>query len=185
LYVQANKHQYLQTPREPGKKFNIAQVTTELAKTWKELSETQKKVYDDLAAEDKIRYQTERAKLLATASAKDFRTENSLRRAEGKATIKDPSAPKKPKNGFMYFSMAERPKGVGVTITEFQKTLGESWRTMSEIQKEPYLKQSEADKVRYSNEIKNYDPDRFLPKTPRIPKAETAGKAGKAEKAVN
>jgi hypothetical protein len=183
LYIQANKQQYHDTPREPGKKFNIADVTTELAKQWKEMPEAQKKVFNDLAAEDKIRSQTERAKLLASASANDFRTENSLRRAEGKVTIKDPSAPKKPKNPFMFFSIAERQKGVNGTITDFQKALGESWRTMSESQKEPYAKQAEADRARYAKEIKIYDPDRFLPKTPKTPKAEKAGKAEKAEKA--
>ena len=77
--------------------------------------------------------------MLASASVLDFKTEYTLRRAEGKSTIKDPNAPKRAKNPYMFFSISERAKdnmASTESITEVSKVLGETWKGMNDSEKE-------------------------------------------------
>eukprot|EP00850_Spirogloea_muscicola_P016441 SM000133S26807 [mRNA] locus=s133:237050:240727:+ [translate_table: standard] len=72
---------------------------------------------------------------------------------------KDPSAPKRALSGFMYYSQAEREplkKETGKSFGELGKALGENWKAMSATEKEPYEAKARADKVRYTEQMKDY-----------------------------
>eukprot|EP00850_Spirogloea_muscicola_P015482 SM000119S25625 [mRNA] locus=s119:621:4431:+ [translate_table: standard] len=72
---------------------------------------------------------------------------------------KDPSAPKRALSGFMYYSQAEREnlkKETGKSFGELGKALGENWKAMTATEKEPYEAKARADKVRYTEQIKDY-----------------------------
>jgi hypothetical protein len=70
---------------------------------------------------------------------------------------KDPNAPKHPMSAFLYYLSAMRKKytkmypeyGVGM----ISKVIAAEWKELTDAQKEPYVKLSEADKSRYSKEM--------------------------------
>jgi hypothetical protein len=70
---------------------------------------------------------------------------------------KDPNAPKHPMSGFLFYLSAMRKKyakkypkyGVGM----LSKIVAQKWKELSDGEKEPFVKQSEMDKLRYSREM--------------------------------
>lgn len=74
---------------------------------------------------------------------------------------RDPNAPKKALSAYIFFSSAKRAevkaanpelKGVG----DVAKRLGEMWKTLSDTDKEPYIKLAVADRERYKREMVCY-----------------------------
>lgn len=78
---------------------------------------------------------------------------------------KDPNKPKKPKSGFLFFCDELRPdlikvqkkKEKKVVIGEIAKELGKRWKKLSDKQKNVYNEMKEKDKLRYSQELENYN----------------------------
>lgn len=73
---------------------------------------------------------------------------------------RDPNAPKRALNGYMYYSnerretlKAERPN---LKTKELAVVMGEEWRAMSEEQKQPYSVKGAADKARYAQAKASY-----------------------------
>ena len=75
---------------------------------------------------------------------------------------KDPAAPKRPLSSYMFFCKVDRPmvKAANPTMkaVDISREMGKNWSSLSEKKKEPYIKQAEADKVRYSEDMINYQP---------------------------
>lgn len=87
-------------------------------------------------------------------------TKKSVTTKKSTKKVKDPNAPKRNKNGYMFFSNAMREsvksENPDMKVTELAKELGEKWRGLSDEEKKPYLKLAEADKQRYDAEMKDY-----------------------------
>lgn len=79
-----------------------------------------------------------------------------------KRAKKDPNAPKKALNGFMFFAKDKRESIVQenpeAKPTEITKLMGEAWRGMSDAEKQPYLDMRDKDKIRYEKEMAKYKP---------------------------
>jgi hypothetical protein len=96
--------------------------------------------------------------------------------------IKDPNAPKRPKTSYIYFSLDKREEinksNPELSTKDIMKKIGNLWKSLSDKEKEPYIKLSEQDKKRYTEELKNYTPPDNLytekPKKPRAKKALTS-----------
>ena len=77
-----------------------------------------------------------------------------------KKVAKDPNAPKRNKNGFMWFSGVKRvelvKKHPSDKIGDIAKKVGAMWRELSEQQKAPYEKMAADDKKRYTKEAAAY-----------------------------
>jgi len=73
---------------------------------------------------------------------------------------KDSNAPKKPHTAYMLFSADERPKlkASGLdNFAEMNKALGAAWKQADLKIKAHYEKEHERDKLRYENEMKEYN----------------------------
>ncbi|KAJ2664706.1 Non-histone chromosomal protein 6 [Coemansia sp. RSA 1200] len=79
----------------------------------------------------------------------------------GKRTKKNPNAPKRALSAYMFFSQANRAtvreQNPTVSFGHIGKILGEQWKELSEADKQPYVKMSQADKVRYEQEKAAFD----------------------------
>ncbi|KAB1211652.1 FACT complex subunit SSRP1 [Morella rubra] len=73
---------------------------------------------------------------------------------------KDPNAPKRAMTGFMFFSQMERENlkkaNPGISFTEVGRVLGDKWKKMTVVEKEPYEARALQDKKRYKDEISGY-----------------------------
>ncbi|KAJ2518120.1 Non-histone chromosomal protein 6 [Coemansia sp. RSA 2049] len=94
------------------------------------------------------------AKVKKGASKASGRVEKVTKR--GKRTKKNPNAPKRALSAYMFFSQANRAtvreQNPTVSFGYIGKILGEQWKGLSEADKQPYVKMSDADKLRYEAE---------------------------------
>ena len=78
---------------------------------------------------------------------------------------KDPSKPKKPKSGFLFFCDKHRPKMIEdakkkngkVVIGNIAKELGVMWKKLSDKERKKFNTMNENDKVRYAQEMEAYN----------------------------
>ncbi|CAF1086317.1 unnamed protein product [Rotaria sordida] len=73
---------------------------------------------------------------------------------------KDSNAPRKPLSAYMLFSADERPKlkASGLdNFIEMSKALGAAWKQADSKTKAHYEKEHEREKIRYENELKEYE----------------------------
>ncbi|RHZ74070.1 hypothetical protein Glove_227g79 [Diversispora epigaea] len=74
---------------------------------------------------------------------------------------KDPNAPKKPANSYLFFSMIKRneikDKNPNVDAKKIVALIGEAWRNLSEDEKKPYKEMVETAKKKYEEDLKVYN----------------------------
>ncbi|KAJ1816885.1 high mobility group [Coemansia sp. RSA 2598] len=99
--------------------------------------------------------------------------------SDGQPMTNLPMSIKRFRNSFIYFVNERRreiqfnsdgtPTNVEVNNREFLKEMSAKWRTMSEDEKAPYLKMADADKERFTKQMREYElehPEEFV-KAPR------------------
>jgi len=79
-----------------------------------------------------------------------------------KITKRNPDAPKRGKSPYIFFSMEKREAvkqelGAEAKTTEIMKRVAAMWNLLDPSQKEIYNQRAEEDKIRYENEVKNFD----------------------------
>jgi hypothetical protein len=87
---------------------------------------------------------------------------NKLKWEKKEKKSKDPNAPTKPKNAYIFYSSERRPqikaKNKDMNPKEITKQISEEWNKMTEKQKKKYNDLAADDRVRYANEMKDYKP---------------------------
>lgn len=81
--------------------------------------------------------------------------------------LKDPAAPKKPRNAYVLFSHDVRPTVVAelgnLSVVDIMKEVAKRWSLADTVTREKYENAQEVDKKRYQSEIKLYRPsEEFL-----------------------
>lgn len=73
--------------------------------------------------------------------------------------LKDPNAPKKPKNGYMLFcqDFVNSNKVNTTNLVELSREQSRCWKELEEIKKQEYLDIAERQKVLYEEELKKYN----------------------------
>lgn len=112
------------------------------------MSPKEKVKFEDMARNDKIRYDREMKTYVPPRGAK-----------KGKKK-KDPNAPKRPPSAFFVFCSEHRPKikeeHPGISIGDIAKKLGEKWATLTPKEKAPYEAQAAKLKEKYEKEVAAY-----------------------------
>jgi hypothetical protein len=129
--------------------LSAVDITTKLGELWNALSDKEKKKYNDMSTQDKVRYESD---------MKDYTPPEGMEPV--KKGKKERTGPKKPLSGYMWFCdknreiiKQEMPELKGKDIpTE----LGRRWKLLTDKEKEPYLAQHAEDKVRYENEKEGF-----------------------------
>lgn len=130
----------------------FADLAKRLGALWKALTPEEKKPYDEMAAKDKLRFQQEKDNAPEEDSDDDA--------PKAKRAKKDPNAPKKPLNAYMFFAQEHRSTVLashpGLRASEVTKKLGEMWKTVSPDDKKRFEEQSANDKIRYQKAMDAY-----------------------------
>jgi hypothetical protein len=75
---------------------------------------------------------------------------------------KDPEAPKRPLSSYMFFCKVDRPNvkasNPDMKSVDITREMGKNWKALSDKKKDIFIKQAEDDKIRYTNELNNYEP---------------------------
>jgi len=144
---------FVQTCREEHKKkhpdasVNFAEFSKKCSERWKTMSAKEKGKFEDLARQDKARYEREMMSYVPVRGGK-------------KKKFKDPNAPKRPPSAFFIFCSEFRPKvkgeSPGLSIGDVAKRLGEMWNGTASEDKQPYEKKAAKLKEKYEKDIAAY-----------------------------
>uniref|UniRef100_A0A3Q4HGP4 High mobility group box 2a n=1 Tax=Neolamprologus brichardi TaxID=32507 RepID=A0A3Q4HGP4_NEOBR len=135
--------------KHPGAKVILTEVSKMCSDKWKSMSPEEKAKFEEMAKNDKLRYNQEMKSYVPPAGAE-----------KGKKKKKDPNAPKKPPSAFLIFTSEHREKikedNPGISITDISKTCGEMWKKMSTTEKAPYEAKYAKLKEKYEMEVAAY-----------------------------
>ncbi|KAF7647610.1 hypothetical protein LDENG_00169790 [Lucifuga dentata] len=144
---------FVQTCREEHKKkypdasVNFAEFSKKCSERWKTMSAKEKGKFEDLARQDKARYEREMVNYIPTRGGK-------------KRKFKDPNAPKRPPSAFFIFCADFRPKlkieSPGLSIGDVAKKMGEMWNSTTAEDKQPYEKKAAKLKEKYDKDVAIY-----------------------------
>ena len=133
--------------KDEKKDLSFNERSKALSNGWNKIKGTRKcKKYEDMNSQDRERYNRE------------LEAEKEQAIADGLLQPKD-DRPKKPLNGYFFYSNKCRSKvseETGLTGVEVNKELGSRWGSMTETEREPWLKMALDDKERYLAELKEY-----------------------------
>ncbi|XP_071768656.1 high mobility group protein B3a [Centroberyx gerrardi] len=142
---------FIQTCREEHNKktpeipVNFADFSRKCSGRWKTMTSKEKGKFEELARQDKIRFDQEMQHYAPG-------------RKKGKK--KDPNAPKRPPSGFFIFCSEHRPKvkaqDPSLGIGDVAKKLGETWNNLTDASKQPYLQKANKLKDKYRKDVADY-----------------------------
>ena len=128
---------------------STTELTTLMSQEWRNMTDSDKKKYEDLAKVDKERYMKEKEEFESNSDNDSSESENE----KPKKKVKDPDAPKKNVNSYMHFSSVIRAKHPDVKHTA--AALKVMWADLDD--KSEYEEMAKADKERYLKEKKEYE----------------------------
>ena len=138
--------------KEANPDFSATQITTELAKKWKSLTEKEKKKFEDMSQKDRVRYDDE---MTGYEPPSDVETTKKSRK-------KEKTGPKRPTQAYIFFCKAQRdvvkqenPNMNGKNVTA---ELGARWKALTDEEKKPYVALGDEDKKRYEAEKSSAEP---------------------------
>ncbi|XP_059401436.1 high mobility group-T protein-like [Carassius carassius] len=144
---------FVQTCREEHKKkhpeatVNFSEFSKKCSERWKTMSGKEKGKFEDMAKQDKARYEREMKNYIPP-------------KGEKKKRFKDPNAPKRPPSAFFIFCSEFRSKvkeeTPGLSIGDVAKRLGEMWNKTSAEDKQPFEKKAAKLKEKYEKDIAAY-----------------------------
>lgn len=145
----------LSEPREP--KFTFAEIAREVSRRWKALAPEDKIKYDELNAQDKVRYQTELAAAAPPppppSSSDEDSDDEAPKKKKKKKKVRDPNLPKRPKTSFFFYMDVMRSQVAKehpeMKVSERSKFLGGLWRNLTDEEKKPYVEANAIAKEKY------------------------------------
>jgi len=138
-----------------GPDAKTTDIMKRVAEEWNALAPEQKSMYNAKAEADKARYEEE---------VKHF--EGQLRLpAKGKnGKIKDPNAPKRGMSAFLLYSKdcreSVKNEHPDMKTSDISKVLGEKWKALSDIEKQPWVERAAVEADRYNQEKAAYKASR-------------------------
>ncbi len=130
---------------------STTELTTLMSQEWRNMTDSDKKKYEDLAAVDKERYTKEMDEYESNSENSD--TELAIPPKAQAKKKKDQNAPKKNLNSYMHFCKVTRAKHSNVKHTA--AALKVMWADLDD--KSEYQEMAKLDKERYLKEKKEYE----------------------------
>jgi hypothetical protein len=161
--------------KEEKHEMEAKDVLAELGARWKLFKDENPegvKEYEQMAADDKVRYEEEMKNYVPAV----------VDVADNKKTKKKKASdePKKGKSAYIFFCADERPivkeENPEMPAKEILAELGARWKKLSDKDKEKYNQLAAEDKLRFEEEKKNYVPkdedpnEKVIPKKKAVPK---------------
>lgn len=135
--------------KHPGTSVGFAEFSKKCSERWKTISAKEKVKFEDMAKNDKVRYDGEMESYIPPHGAP----------GKGKKK-KDPNAPKRPPSAFFVFCSDHRPRikeeNPGISIGGMAKKLGEFWSTQTTQSKVPYEARAGTLKEKYEKDVAAY-----------------------------
>ncbi|KAL7694315.1 putative High mobility group box domain-containing protein [Plasmopara halstedii] len=132
--------------------LQFLEISSEIGRRWKQISDEDRRPYDELAAADKRRYLEEK---------EDYVPDPSFESTKGSRKKKDPNAPKRALSAYFFFCndirQEVRDENPNKKITEIATLLAEKWRALPDKKRAKYQKMNEEAKAKYQQEMDDYN----------------------------
>ncbi|CEO94811.1 HMG box domain-containing protein [Plasmodiophora brassicae] len=133
----------------------FADIARIIGNDWQKLSNDDRQKYNDMAAEDKVRYQRETEGYLSENMGQQQQQQLAVKRRK-----RDPNAPKHPISAYLFFVAESRAKlckdNPAMGFGEMAKYIGNKWKEMDASERARYEEMSERDKMRYERDLRSY-----------------------------
>ncbi|KAI9905731.1 hypothetical protein PsorP6_013432 [Peronosclerospora sorghi] len=140
------------TVKKEMPELNFTEVSSEIGRRWKSISDEDRRPYDELAAADKRRYLEEK---------EDYVPDPSFESTKGSRKKKDPNAPKRALSAYFFFCndirQETRDENPNMKITEIAQLSAEKWRALPDKKRLKYQKMNEEAKAKYQQEMDAYN----------------------------
>ncbi|NP_001029188.2 transcription factor A, mitochondrial precursor [Bos taurus] len=142
-----------------------SELIKKIAKLWRELPDSEKKIYEDAYRADWQVYKEEINRIqeqLTPSQMVSLEKEIMQKRLKKKALIKKRELtmlgkPKRPRSAYNIF-IAERFQEARDGTSQVKlKAINENWKNLSNSQKQVYIQLAKDDKIRYYNEMKSWE----------------------------
>ncbi|KAE9258329.1 hypothetical protein PF002_g233 [Phytophthora fragariae] len=139
-----------ETVKKEMPELAFLQISSEIGRRWKQISDEERRPYDELAAADKRRYQEEK---------EDYVPDPSFETTKGSRKKKDPNAPKRALSAYFFFcnEIRQEVRDENKRITEIATLLAERWRALPDKKRVKYQKMNEEAKVKYAQQMDVYN----------------------------
>lgn len=141
-----------ETVKREMPELQFLQISIEIGKRWKEITDDERRPYDELALADKRRYLEEK---------EDYVPDVSFENSKPARKKKDPNAPKRALSAYFFFCNeirdAVRAENPNKKITEIATLLAERWRALPDKKRVKYQKMHEEAKVKYQDAMEEYN----------------------------
>lgn len=132
--------------------LEFLQISSEIGRRWKVITDEDRRPYDELAAADKKRYAEEK---------EDYVPDPSFEATKSSRKKKDPNAPKRALSAYFFFCNeireGVRAENPNKKITEIATLLAEKWRALPEKKRVKYQKMHEEAKIKYQSAMDDYN----------------------------
>lgn len=132
--------------------LEFLQISSEIGRRWKVITDEDRRPYDELAAADKKRYAEEK---------EDYVPDPSFEATKSSRKKKDPNAPKRALSAYFFFCNeireGVRAENPNKKITEIATLLAEKWRALPEKKRVKYQKMHEEAKLKYQSAMDDYN----------------------------
>lgn len=126
----------------------------EIGKRWTNMPPEERREFEDLAENDRRRFEAEKAEMTAAMAAVGKSRDGKKKRR------KDPNAPKHPQSSYMIFSNEKRgsvkAEHPGASIAAVSKLIAGIWNGMSSEEKAPYVERAKIESARYKEALAKY-----------------------------
>lgn len=134
--------------------MSFIEITKEVANRWQALSAREKKPFEDRAAKDKTRYETE-----VTAFRESYPDEPlTIKKKKRVAKVK---GPKKARSAYVFYTIEQRPtlkeSNPELDFGELTKRVADGWNNLSDADKVRFEKMATEDRVRFEEENKIFN----------------------------
>ncbi|CAK6436322.1 unnamed protein product [Pipistrellus nathusii] len=163
-YVRFSKEQLpIYKAKNPDAKNS--ELIKKIAEIWRELPESQKKIYEDAYKADWQAYKEEINRLqeqLTPSQKVSLEKEMMQKRLKKKSILKKRELtllgkPKRPRSAYNIF-ISECFQGAKTGSLQIRlKNINERWKNLSDAEKQVYIQLAEDDKARYYSEIKSWE----------------------------
>ncbi|XP_008059870.1 transcription factor A, mitochondrial isoform X1 [Carlito syrichta] len=136
-----------------------------IAEIWRELPDSEKKIYEDAYRADWQAYKEEVNRIqeqLTPSQILSLEKEIMQKRLKKKALIKKRELtmlgkPKRPRSAYNIFVSESFQEAKDGSSQAKLKTVNENWKNLSSSQKQVYIQLAKDDKIRYDNEMKSWE----------------------------
>jgi len=155
LFMSHNRESFALLP------MSLNEFRAEMSRVWKQLSDPDKAVWQDLARQDQRRYEAELNAYTPPAYLSTVALQASRRLDElKKAARGDPNAPRLPVSAYSFFLSSNRRdiqgQRPGLKHNEVMREVGVTWKALSDADRQPFLAQADTDVARFEREMELY-----------------------------